>query len=361
MARVDAAPRFRFEPRAAALSLAVPAVAVAVGLALGAIVVVASGDDPVTAYAALAAGAVGSGQALAATILRALPIAVAGLGIAIALRAGALNLGGEGQMIVGGLASAAAALATAALPAPFGLLAALAAGCLAGAAWALLPAVLETRLEVPILITTLLLNYVAALLAAWIVTYPLRDVTAGAAVAATPMIPEAARLPIILPGTRLHLGALVVIVLPLVAAWVFARTVLGYELRMLGANRLFAAYGGVDVGRRIVAAMLLSGAVCGLAGTLLVVGVNHRYIDTLITTGGFAWSGFIAAILALGAPVLTVIAALFLGGLQVGAAGMARTTDVPLQLADVVQAAIILVVAVRPAIRRALARAARVD
>lgn len=361
MAEARARPVARVDLPGVALSLAVPVTAIAIGLALGAVAVIAAGEDPVTAYAALVAGAVGSGGNLAATILRAVPIAVAGVGIAVALRAGALNLGGEGQMIAGGLASAVAALATAGAPAPFGLVAALAAGCLAGAGWALLPAILETRLEVPILITTLLLNYIAALFAAWVVTYPLRDPTAGAAVAATAMIPEAARLPLLVSGTRLHVGALVVVVLPLLAAWAFARTVLGYELRMLGANRLFAAYGGVDVGRRIVAAMLLSGAICGLAGTMLVVGVNHRYIDTLITTGGFAWSGFIAAILALSSPVLTVVAAVFLGGLQVGAAGMARNTEVPLQLVDVVQAAIILVVAVRPAIRRALARAARVD
>ena len=361
MAAAEGAPRrSALSGRAVAVSLLVPVVAVAVGLLLGAVAVIAAGADPATAYGALLAGAFGSPGNIAATLLRAVPIAVTGVGVAIALRAGALNLGGEGQMIAGALAAAVAALATAGLPAPVPAVAAIAAGAAAGAAWAFGPAVLEVRLGVPILITTLLLNYMAALLAAWVVTYPLRDVTAGAAVAQTQMIPESARLPVILEGTRLHAGVLLVVVLPLGVAWLLRRTVLGYELRMVGANRLFAAYGGVNAERSVVAAMLLSGAICGLAGTLLVVGINFRYIDTLITTGGFAWSGFIAAILTLSAPILTVIAALFLGALQVGAAGMARSTTVPLQLVDVVQAAIILVVAVRPAIRRALARGLRI-
>jgi ABC-type uncharacterized transport system permease subunit len=132
--------------------------------------------------------------------------------------------------------------------------------------------------------------------------------------------------------------------------------VLGYELRMVGANRLFARYGGVDVDRQVIVAMLTSGAICGLAGTLIVLGLNHRYIDTFVTQSGFAWSGFIAAILTAAAPVATVLASVFLGGLQVGAAGMTRATDIPLQIVDVVQAAIILMVAARPALRAALRR-----
>jgi len=151
------------------------------------------------------------------------------------------------------------------------------------------------------------------------------------------------------------------VILPLAVAWLMRRTVLGYELRMTGANRLFAEYGGVDVARRVVGATLLSGAICGLAGAIIVLGLNHRYIDTFVTASGFAWSGFIAAILTLASPIATVLAGLFLGALQVGAAGMTRATDVPLQVVDVVQAAFILVVAVRPAIRAGLRRAFGTD
>ncbi len=352
--------RDRVAPRELAIALAVPALAIAIALVLGALIVVIAGDSPLDAYAALVHGAVGTSSNLTATLLRSTPIAITGLGVAIAFRAGALNLGGEGQMIAGALVGALTALALPPLPAPAGLLIAIAAGCIAGAAWAIGPALLDVRLGVPMLITTLLMNYVAALLAAWFVTYPFRDLSGGAAVAQTAMVPESSWLPI-LPGTRLNAAVLLVAILPIAAAWALRRTVVGYELRMVGANREFAEYGGIDAGRTIVVATAVSGALCGLAGALLVLGVNHRYIDMLVTSAGFAWSGFIAAILAAASPLLTVVAALFLGALQVGGQGMARSTTVPLQLVDVVQAAVILVVAVRPGVRRAFRRAVGLD
>lgn len=343
------------DPRRAVAAVAVPLLAVALAGALGAVAVAVAGEDIATAYAELIRGAVGTPQNLAATVVRSVPIVVAAVGIALALRAGALNLGGEGQMILGALASAAVANALPGVPAPLAPVLVLVVGCLGGAAWAFLPGLLDVRLGVPMLITTLLFNYVGALFAAWVVTYPLRDLVAGGT-AQTAMIPEAYWLPALGPGTRLHLGVLAIVVLPLVVRWLFSRTVAGYEFRMVGFNRAFADYGGIDARRRVLSATLLSGAICGLAGALLVAGVNHRYVDMTITTAGYAWSGFAAAILTSAAPILSAVAGLFLGALEVGAAGMARTTQVPLQLVDVIQAVIILVVAIRLGIRGAVHR-----
>ncbi|MEA2623534.1 MAG: ral nucleoside transport system permease protein [Chloroflexota bacterium] len=359
MARAEAIVRRSLNPRAIADALVVPALAIGVGILIGAVVIVVTGGDPVAAFSALLNGAVGTQNNVVATLLRSVPIAIAGVGIGVALRAGALNLGGEGQMIMGSLASAAAATAVAGVPGPAGIVIALVAGCVAGALWALLPALLEVRLQIPILITSLLLNYIGALFAAWVSSYPLRDLSGSAAVAQTALIPQEMWLPNILAGTRLHLGIVVLVILPLAVAWLVRRTVVGYELRMTGANRLFARYGGIDVDRQVVVAMLTSGAICGLAGAVVVLGLNHRYIDTFVSASGFAWSGFIAAILTAAAPITTVFAGLFLGGLQVGAAGMTRATNIPLQIVDVVQATIILMVAARPAIRAWLARRTR--
>jgi simple sugar transport system permease protein len=272
---------------------------------------------------------------------------VAGVGIGIALRAGAFNLGGEGQMVLGSLACAVAANMLSGLPGPIAIVLAMAVGCIVGALWAFVPAILEVRLQVPILITSLLLNYIAALFAAWAANYPLRDVSGNGGLPQTPLIAKEEWLPIILSGTRLHLGIVTLVILPLLVAWIFRRTVAGYELRAIGANPRFARYGGVNVGRGVIGAMLASGAVCGLAGSLIVLGLNHRYIDGYITAASFAWSGFIAAILTGAAPILTVLAGLFLSALQVGAAGMTRATDIPLQVVDVVQATIILIIAAR--------------
>lgn len=352
---VEAPPRRRVDPRELGAAITVPLIAIGLAFVLGALAIIVAGEDVLAAYGELVRGAVGTPQNLSATVVRSIPIVIAGVGIGLAFRAGALNLGAEGQMITGALGAAVIALALPGLPFPIAPLVALVAGCVAGAAWAFLPGLLDVRLGVPMLITTLLLNYVGALFAAWVVTYPLRDVAAGG-IAQTAVIPEAAWLPG-LPGTRLHLGVVAIVLLPFLVRWFLARTVAGYEFRMVGHNRDFADYGGIEAGRRVLLATLLSGAICGLAGAIVVLGVNHRYIDGVFTTAGWAWSGFTAAILTGAEPVLTLVAGLFLGGLEVGAAGMARSTDVPLQLVDAVQATIILVVAIRLAIRWRVRRA----
>src|SRR5215218_84772 len=231
-----------FGSRSLVAAIAVPLVAVGIAVVLGALAIAVTGEDVLVSYGELVRGAIGSPQNIATTIVRSIPIVVAGIGIGLAFRAGALNLGGEGQMVLGGLAAGVAALAVPGVPFPVAPLIALAVGAVAGAAWAYVPGVLDVRLGVPMLITTLLFNYIGTLFAAWVVTYPLRDVAAGG-VAQTATIPRDAWLPVI-PGTRLHLGVVAIVVLPFAVRWLLSRTVAGYEFRMVGFNRLFADYGG---------------------------------------------------------------------------------------------------------------------
>jgi general nucleoside transport system permease protein len=327
--------------------LLVPVLAVLLGLAVGAIAIVAAGGSVIDAYRELIIGAVGTPSNLAATLARAVPITVVAVGLALAFRAGCFNLGAEGQMIVSAITAAVVAITFPTLPGALLILASILAGCAVGGLWALGPAWLQTRFDVPLLITTLLLNYVAALLAAYLVSYPLRDMGGGAALAQTVAIPTGAQLPYLVPGGRLHAGVLVLLVLPVVAWWLQRRTVLGYEMRMTGHNRWFADYGGVDGRRTVLLTMLISGAVCGLAGALLVLGVHYRYIDNSIVGPGYAWTGFTAALLAYADPLGSLFAGLFLAALEVGAAGMERRTEIPIQIVDILQAAIILTISIR--------------
>lgn len=329
-----------------------PVLAVLLGLAVGAIAILAAGGSVVDAYRELVIGAVGTPSNLAATLARAVPITVVAVGLALAFRAGCFNLGAEGQMIVSAITAALVAISFPTLPGPVLVLASIAAGCAAGGLWSLGPGWLQTRFDVPLLITTLLLNYVAALLAAYLVSYPLRDLSGGAALAQTVAIPTGAQLPYLLPGGRLHAGVLVLLVLPLAAWWFQRRTVIGYEMRMTGHNRSFAEYGGIDGRRLILLTMLLSGAICGLAGALLVLGVHYRYIDSSIAGPGYAWTGFTAALLAFADPLGSLFAGLFLAALEVGAAGMERRADIPIQIVDILQAAIILTISIRLALAR---------
>jgi simple sugar transport system permease protein len=334
----------------------VPLLAIGLGLAVGAIAIVASGGSVVDAYRELIVGAVGTPSNLTATLARAVPITVVAVGLAIAFRAGCFNLGAEGQMIVSAVTAAVIATTFPTLPGPVLVLLSIAAGCAVGALWALGPAWLQVRLEVPLLITTLLLNYVAALFAAYLVSYPLRDLSGGAALAQTAAIPAGAQLPYLVPGGRLHAGVLVLLVLPLLAWWLQQRTVIGYEMRMTGHNRWFADYGGVNGRRTVLLTMLISGAVCGLAGALLVLGVHYRYIDGSITVPGYAWTGFTAALLAYADPIGSLFAGLFLSALEVGAAGMERRTEIPIQIVDILQAAIILTISIRLVLGRWVGR-----
>jgi len=322
-------------------------IVVVLALMIGAIAVLIAGKSPFLAIQELIQGAVGTRNNLAATVTRSIPIIITGIGAAVAFKAGQFNLGLEGQMVIGALVAAIVANIFRDLPPILLLPLIILSGCLAGGLFALPAAWWQISFKVPLLITTLLLNYIADLFASYLVNYPLRDLSGGAAVPQTVMIPEAVRLGIIVPGTRLHAGVIVLFILPLVVAWFFQRTSTGYSLRMVGLNPNFAAYGGINMPRMTLLAMFASGAIAGLAGTIQVLGVDFRFIDNSLTAPGIAWTGFIAAILSGSSPLGIVTAGLFLAGLKVGAAGMQRNTQIPLQIADIVQAGIIFMAAIR--------------
>ena len=196
-----------------------------------------------------------------------------------------------------------------------------------GALWAVLPGWWEARLRVPLVVTTLLLNYVAALFATYIAAYPLRDRSGGSTLAQTAEVPTAIQLPIVVSGTPLHAGVFVAVLLPIALLWLLSRTSLGYVMRMTGLNRDFAEAGGVPMQRTIVTTMALSGAICGLAGALLVLGQTYRYLDGSIVGPGIAWTGLTAGMLAAFNPIFTVVAGFFLSALQVGGSGLQLSTE----------------------------------
>ncbi|MEM7355991.1 MAG: ABC transporter permease, partial [Acidobacteriota bacterium] len=318
-------------------------VAIASALAAGALLMLATGHDPIAAYRAMVDGALGGrGFAnLLATLARAVPIVGMGLAAAIALRGGFLNLGGEGQLVLGGVAAALVAL-YAPLPAILLLPATLLGGALAGSAWAYLATVLERRFHVALLIGTLLLNYPARYLASYLASHPLRDVASG--MAQTFRVPAAIELPQ-MAGGRLHAGAFLILALVLASHWILRRTRVGYELRMTGLNPRFARYGGVDTRRLGRRAMLTSGAIAGLVGSLEVLGTHHRFIDGALTGPLYAWTGLMAALLAGSSPLGVLAAGLFFAGVHTGGFGMERGADVPRELSRVLQALMILLIA----------------
>ncbi len=333
----------------------VPLGAVLVALLVGAGIMLAAGVDPLRGYDAMVRGAL-SVSNIDFAVASFTAILAMSLAFAIPARMGEYNIGGDGQLSLGGIAAAALALT---LPAPAWLLlpACLLAGALGGAALASISAPLSTRAGVPVIISTLLLSTPAVALASYLVRFPLAE--EGSGVPQTPRLPDAAHLPSF-PGTSYtNVGLVLVLAVLAVAVYVDARTPVGYEIRVAGANRGFAAYGGLSVPRLTLGTLAAAGAVAGLAGAVVVMSQPYRFIDDALTAPGYTFAGVAAALLAGGRPALLPVTAALFTVLTVGSAGMERDVDVPRQLGQVLQAVVILVLALRVLASRWTARRAR--
>ena len=238
--------------------------AVALALLVGAVIILLMGESPVAAYRAILYGAFGNINNLSETVVKAAPLVLAGAGLAIAYRANMWNIGAEGQIYVGGMAAICVGLYLGDLPAVIVLPLAALAGFIGGALWAGIAGILKVRLGIDEVINTIMLNYIAALGVNWLIHGPLKDPAAG--FPRTAMIPINAQLPILIPRTRLHLGVVMAIVLAVLLQWILWRTSLGYRIRAVGQNKTAARYGGINVGRTMMIAMLISGGMAGLAG-----------------------------------------------------------------------------------------------
>ncbi|NQF13461.1 ABC transporter permease [Brevibacillus sp. HB1.3] len=327
-------------------SLVQPFLAVVIGLLTGALVIAAVGESILGTYQEMWKGAFGSFYFVTSTLARATPIMLIALGLSLAFRAGVFNLGAEGQMVLGAVSAALVAIY---LPAPgmIKIVAGIFAGMAVGGFWALLPGFMEARFRIPLLISTLLFNYIAVLFASYLVTEPFRDRSGSAALAQTVMLEKSAWLPKLFAGMSVHAGFLFAIVAALLLFWVLRFTPFGYEVKMLGQNSLFAQYGGINRIRVMLTGMFASGGLAGLAGTVEVMGAHYRFVDGALTVPGFAWTGLMAALLANSHPLGIIVTSILLAAFQTGAMGVERNTDVPLELASVIQAVLILFISAK--------------
>jgi len=315
-----------------------------------------AGYDAPTALGALWQGAAGSWYALtSATLVRAVPLVIIGLGIALAFRAGALNIGAEGQFYAGAIAAAWVGLHVGGRPAGIAATAVLLAAILAGMAWVLVPVWLKLRFGVLEVISTLLLNFVAESLVSLMVQGPLQE--AQHIYPQSDSIAAAARLPL-LPGTRLHAGLLLALVAAAALWYVFARTLWGFRLHAVGAGARAAEISGrIDVRRVGAVALLGSGALAGLAGGVELSGVSYALFQNL--SPGYGFTAIAVALLARLHPLGVVATGILFGALEAGAGAMQRDAGVPAVAVYVVEAVVIVVVLLAEASARR-ATAARV-
>jgi simple sugar transport system permease protein len=323
-------------PRGLVSSLA----AVLLALIVGAGLIAAWGVNPLRAYATLIDGAFGNKNSIAETLLRSIPLTFAGLGVAIAFRGGAFNVGAEGQLFVGATAATFAGTTLTGLPPSLVLALMILAAFAAGAAWSGLAGVLKLRFGASELITTIMLNYIAIYLVSWLLHGPLQD--PDSYLPQTVSLARSISPPILIAKTRLHAGLLLALVAVLLAHLTLWHTTFGFRLRVVGLNARAALNAGIGATGVTLAAFLVSGGLAGLAGLMEVVGVQHRMIENL--SPGYGYTAIIVALLGQTNPAGVLAAAILFAALQVGATTMESGAGVPSTLTTIIQGLVVLFV-----------------
>ncbi|MBA3739721.1 MAG: ABC transporter permease [Chloroflexi bacterium] len=307
-----------------------------------------AGANPIEAYAAFVVIPLTSQFTLLEVLVTATPILLTGAAVAIAFRAGYWNIGAEGQLLLGAIAAAGIGTLVGGLPAIIALPLMIIGGALAGAAWALVPALLRVRFGIDEVVTTLLLNPVALLLVNGLLHGPWRDPVTG--FPESPRIAVAAEFPTLIERSRLHLGFLVALVVIGVSWYVLARTPTGLRLRASGLSPHGARFAGINVSRTLLGAALISGAIAGIAGVSEVAGIQNRLTGGL--SPGYGYTGIVVATLGTLTLPGVALAAVFLADLTVGASSAARSLGIPSQLGAVVQGVLLLTTVALLAVRR---------
>ena len=332
-------------------------IAVASALALGFAAILLTGKDATGGYARMLEGALGSSSALGETSIKAAVLTCTGLSVGIAFVVGLFNIGAEGQFIAGALGAAVAGHALH-LPAPIHVPVALLCGAATGALPALAAAWLKVRRGVHEVISTIMLNWIVIYwVHDWLVVGPFRAASSSADVSAsgTAQIQATAELPRLFAGSRMDLGLPLAITFGLLAWLLLGRTVLGYEMRAVGANAEAARASGIPVARRLYLAMGLSGALAGVGGALLILGTEHHYPGVFRT--GYGFDGIAVALVGGGHPLGVIAAAACFGALRAGATRL-QLVGIHPSFAELIQGLAVLFVATRGLFAALLDRAA---
>ncbi len=293
--------------------------AVVIALAVIALTAALFGHSPVDLLTILLGGS------LDETLLKAIPLLLTGLTIVVAFKAGVWNIGGEGQFIAGALAAFVAA--------PLGLVAALIASVIAGAAWASIASLLRWWRNAPEVLTTILLNFIAINLLGWCVNGPLQEASAR--------YPQTEGVSAALPQLgEVHAGVVLAVAVAVAAWWLLYHSDEGLRLRATGFNPNAAKFAGVNVDAQIFRAMAISGGCAGLAGGIELLGVTHRLFERF--AAGYGYSGIAVALLAQLHPLGTIASAFFFGALATGAGELQRSANISATVATLIQAVVIL-------------------
>ena len=337
--------RLKIDWKSIGYSAVMPILAVLLALLFGAVMLLLLGVSPTEAYSAMIVGVFGSVSGITQALVKATPLLLVGLGICIAFRASVINIGGEGQIILGALMGTWFSLTFKTWPGWLLIPATILVGFLAGSAWGFVPGFLKARFQVNEILSTVMLNAIALQLMNLLIRGPLIDpagVTAGTYLAQSERLPEQVWLARLVPQTLLHTGLIIAILLAFVVYIFLWRTTLGYRIRAVGLNPDASRYAGISVPVNQALSLTLAGGFAGLAGVIEVIGVQHRLLEGI--TSGYGFSGIVAALFGGLHPLGLIPASFLFGGLLVGADKMQRAVQVPSALIDAILGLIVLFV-----------------
>ncbi|ACD54120.1 UNVERIFIED_ORG: ABC transporter permease [Clostridium botulinum] len=316
--------------------------AVVLGLIAGAILMALIGDNPVDGYSYLFRGGLMNIERIGNTLATATPLVLTGLSVAFAFKTGLFNIGTPGQMLFGGFAATAVGLTCYnSMPRPILLLVMIIVGAVAGALWAFIPGLLKAKFNVNEVVSTIMMNWACY----WIVYYTIPAYFKGETLETeSRLLPEVASLKTpmltkLFEGSYINLGILIAILAVIIVGFILNKTVLGYELKAVGFNRDAAEYAGMSVNKNVIYAMMIAGALSGLAGVAQYVGNASNIQIGVMPTQGF--DGIAVSLLGANNPIGVFISAIFFGLLYSGKGFMNANTSIPPEIADTIIATII--------------------
>ena len=323
----------------------IPLGAVFLALIVGSIFLITAHVNPLKAYYLMFAASFGSLYGITETLVKATPLIIVGAGICVAFRSGMVNIGGEGQIIVGAILTTFVALKLPSLPKIVSVLTLLLVGFVGGGIYGLIPGVLKAYLNINEILTTVMLNSIATQVLYLLLRGPMMDPLEkafGTGYPQSSIITQSAWLTRFFQGKRLHSGIFIAIILAVAMYYLLWKTTIGYRMRAVGKNKNASRYGGINVERYMILSMLIAGGMAGIAGAVEVMGIHHRLLDGI--SAGYGFSGIVAALFGKLNPLGTIPASILFGSILFGADSLQRTVGIPAAMVYAIEGLVVVFV-----------------
>lgn len=315
-------------------------------LAVAFILIFMSGSNISAALSGFLKGIFGSKYTLGEVFVKATPLTLAGLGVAVGFKSGFNNIGAEGQLYMGAIAITVIAMLFPGIPSVLMIPLAILSGFIAGGVWSLIPGILKAKFNISEVIVTIMFNYISICILGILLRTVLQDKTGSFPM--SPPLPDAATLSVIVKGTRLHAGAIIAVISAIFIFVLIWKTPIGYEMRAVGSNPRGSKVAGISIYKCIVLSALISGGLAGIAGVCEVAGLHHKLLEGI--SPNYGYTAIIVALLGKNHPMGVIASAIGVAALEVGSKAMQRAAGVPSSISSIIMGVIVLLILARKTI-----------